>query len=235
MPKSRGEIQKAYRERKKAKEGSKYLKKETERVKRYYKPTTEITPAKLKIRRQRVRDCMRKMRQKHETGEKPQNIQQNESNEVPRLLRDAVDNNPGPCDSTSSGVVAPSTSSLNQEFKVKMNFKRKDQSKGRAISKSKLKLRSLEQKVKNLTKRNETLRKRIYRGSSQKSESVKSTPKKRKSKEQKGTEDTTTRKRKINNDNEVDLTPRSKSKIELRQEGLSPTKHPKLMKKTFIP
>ena len=61
---------------------------------------------------------------------------------------------------------------------MKMNFKRKDQSKGRAISKSKLKLRSLEQKVKNLTKRNETLRKRIYRGSSQKSESVKSTPKK---------------------------------------------------------
>ena len=118
---------------------------------------------------------------------------------------------------------------------MKMNFKRKDQSKGRAISKSKLKLRSLEQKVKNLTKRNETLRKRIYRGSSQKSESVKSTPKKRKSKEQKGTEDTTTRKRKINNDNEIDLTPRSKSKIELRQEGLSPTKHPKLMKKTFIP
>lgn len=96
---------------------------------------------------------------------------------MPRLLRDAIDNNPGPCDSTSSGVVAPSTSSLNQEFKVKMNFKRKDQSKGRAISKSKLKLRSLEQKVKNLTERNETLRKRIYRGSSQKSESVKSTHK----------------------------------------------------------
>ena len=63
---------------------------------------------------------------------------------------------------------------------MKMNFKRKDQSKGRAISKSKLKLRALEQKVKNLTKRNETLRKRIYRGSSQKSESVKSTPKKKK-------------------------------------------------------
>lgn len=74
MAKSRGEIQKAYRERKKAKEGSKYLKKETERVKRYYKPTTEITPAKLKIRRQRVRDCMRKMRQKHETGEKNHKI-----------------------------------------------------------------------------------------------------------------------------------------------------------------
>ena len=99
MAKSRGEIQKAYREHKKAKEGSKPLKKETERVKRYYKPTTEITPAKLKIRRQRVRDCMRKMRQKHETGENPQNIQQNESNEVPRLLREAVDNNPGPRDS----------------------------------------------------------------------------------------------------------------------------------------
>ena len=82
---------------------------------------------------------MPKMRQKHKTGEKPQNIQQNESNEVPRLLRNVVDNNPGPCDSTSSGLVVPSTSSLNQ-FKVKMNFKRKDQSKGRAIPKSKLKL-----------------------------------------------------------------------------------------------
>ena len=47
MAKSRAAIQKAYREReKKAKEGRNYMKKETERVKTYYKPTTDTAPQK---------------------------------------------------------------------------------------------------------------------------------------------------------------------------------------------
>ena len=36
------EIQKAYRERKKLKEGSKYLEKETQSVKAYYVPTAKL-------------------------------------------------------------------------------------------------------------------------------------------------------------------------------------------------
>jgi len=62
MGKTRGEIQKAYRQRKKAKEGTAYLKKEFDRVKTYYKPTTEIGPVKLRSRRERIRNCMRKKR-----------------------------------------------------------------------------------------------------------------------------------------------------------------------------
>lgn len=57
MPKSRAEIQEAYREKEKAKKGSRYLKKEIERVKTYYKPTTEMNPGKMKIK-----DSMRKKR-----------------------------------------------------------------------------------------------------------------------------------------------------------------------------
>lgn len=164
MPKSQAEIQKSYRERKKAKEGRKYLKRETERVKTYYKPTTEITPAQLKIRRQRVRGCMEKKRKERKERDESQNAEQTESNEVPDVIQDAVDNSPGPCDSTSSAAPVARTSSVVQKLQVKMNFKKKGQSKGRAISKSKQKLRILGQKVKNLTKRNETLRKRLYRG-----------------------------------------------------------------------
>ena len=41
MAKSKAEIQKAYRERKKLREGEAYLKKERERIKAYYVPIDE--------------------------------------------------------------------------------------------------------------------------------------------------------------------------------------------------
>ena len=148
------------------------MKKETERVKTYYKPTTDTAPQKLKVRRQKIRECNQKKRRLLKQTEDSQIIQQNESCENQQELQDEIDNNPGPCDSTSTGAIvstAPvsSISTDNQKFQIKMDFKKKRNSKGKAISKTKLKRRTLGQKVKNLIRRNETLRERVYRGSCQ--------------------------------------------------------------------
>ena len=63
MGKSRAEIQKAYRERKKAKLGSVYLEKEVQRVQKYYKPTCSLRQSELQDRRERVRESVRKHRE----------------------------------------------------------------------------------------------------------------------------------------------------------------------------
>ena len=53
MGKSRAEIQRDYRERKKLKEGRQYLDRESERVKKYYKPSAELSRRDLRQRRER--------------------------------------------------------------------------------------------------------------------------------------------------------------------------------------
>ncbi|KAK6175921.1 hypothetical protein SNE40_014296 [Patella caerulea] len=50
MAKTRAEIQKAYRERKKLREGDKYLKKETCRVMKYYNPSSSLAETDRKKR-----------------------------------------------------------------------------------------------------------------------------------------------------------------------------------------
>lgn len=94
MAKSRAEIQKAYRERKKAREGQTYKDKETARVKKYYKPTVSLTKTQLNDRRRRTRRAMRRLRQKRTQ-------QHNDAHD------DDVVNTPeadGPCDSTSAST-----------------------------------------------------------------------------------------------------------------------------------
>ena len=71
MVKSRADIQKEYRRRKKEKEGA-YLEKERKRVKGYYVPIQERTPAERKKRRENVRKFVRqhrlnKLQEKHQT------------------------------------------------------------------------------------------------------------------------------------------------------------------------
>ena len=237
MPKSRAEIQKAYRERKKATEGQNYLKKETIRVKGYYKPTSEIPTHKLNERREKIKECMRKKRRLLKQTDASQNQQQSESNERQQVV-DEIDSTPGPCDSTSSGDImnpVASTSSEREQLKVKMNFKKKSSSRGKEVAKTKKKLRQLNKKVKTLTKRNETLRKRMYRGTEQKSEiqsiHVPENTENRNTPEKNAVGSSTCKKRKSSEEKEKsNLTPRSLSKAQLRSEGVSPSKHPKLVK-----
>ena len=228
MGKSRAEIQKAYRERKKAQEGSGYLRKETERVKRYYKPTTEITPKKLSARRKKVRDCMRRKRNRQ-----PANEQVEEQNVVtfPAL---PVDHSPGPCDSTTASIdmhtaTASTSSGCTGNLVVKMKFaeKRGKWKKSKSLKKANHMIKTLSTRVSSLRKRNETLRKKLQRS---KSEKVRSPGEKLISETKEKTPiQTPNRKRK--HDEISTLTPHSRSKEELRNEGLSPSKHRRLIKK----
>ena len=97
-------------------------------------------------------------------------VQQSQSLGHRQELEDETDRNPGPCDSTSASdiiIAVASTSSASpngDKIQVKMDFRQKS-SRGKEITKNKLKMRTLNQKVKALTIRNETLRKCVYRGS----------------------------------------------------------------------
>ena len=55
MPKSRAQIQKEYRERKKQKIGEEYKERERQRTKKYYNPTADLDKIAQKKRREKVR------------------------------------------------------------------------------------------------------------------------------------------------------------------------------------
>ena len=131
MPKSRAEIQKAYMERKKATEGKNYLKKETKRVKTYYRPTTVTANHKQNKRREKIKECMRKKRRLMKQAVAPQIVQQDQYTWTQTRVEDEIQSNPGPCDSTSTGDViipvasASSASSHGDKIQVNMNFRKK--------------------------------------------------------------------------------------------------------------
>ena len=62
MAKTRAEIQKAYREQKKAKEGSAYLDNEVKRVQKYYRRTVNLSKTELEKRREKIRESVNKHR-----------------------------------------------------------------------------------------------------------------------------------------------------------------------------
>ncbi|XP_035684140.1 uncharacterized protein LOC118421089 [Branchiostoma floridae] len=65
MGKTRAEIQKAYRERKKAREGDAYREKEARRVMKYYIPSARLSKEALEARRARGREAAKRHREKH--------------------------------------------------------------------------------------------------------------------------------------------------------------------------
>ena len=94
MGKSRAEIQKAYRERRALREGHAYRKKEVERVKKYYVPTSDLTSSARKKRRERTCLAVRE----HRKRRKAMNDVQTE------LHQRLQDTELGPCDSTTSEI-----------------------------------------------------------------------------------------------------------------------------------
>lgn len=66
MPLSRAEIQKAYIERKKAKEGESYLRERTRRMK-YYVPSAELSTNERKRRNKQNAERVKKHREKRKT------------------------------------------------------------------------------------------------------------------------------------------------------------------------
>lgn len=74
MPLSRAEIQKAYIERKKAKEGESYLRERTRRMK-YYVPSAELSTNERKRRNKQNAERVKKHRDKRKTGFASRRIQ----------------------------------------------------------------------------------------------------------------------------------------------------------------
>ena len=69
MPLSRAEIQKAYRERKKATEGANYLRKERKRRMKYYVPSADLTESQRKKRNKKNNEVLKRYRQKRKEQE----------------------------------------------------------------------------------------------------------------------------------------------------------------------
>lgn len=67
MPLSRAEIQRAYRERKKAKEGENYLRKERTRRMKYYVPAAELSTKERKRRNKQNAERVKRHREKRRT------------------------------------------------------------------------------------------------------------------------------------------------------------------------
>jgi hypothetical protein len=157
MPKSRAEIQKAYRERKKQKEGESYLRKERRRRMTYYINAKYLTNKEKDERNEKSRLRVQKCRRlKKKTTE--------------RQVNDESFNDEG----NTSGYDSISTNESNSGLVVRMNFNRNKRSNGprqrnaKALSKAcreiqtpKMKNANLEKKYKTATRNVNRLRKQV--------------------------------------------------------------------------
>jgi hypothetical protein len=152
MGKSRAEIQKAYREKKKQKEGESYLAKERQRRMTYYTPSSELSRTERVKRNEKNSEYLRTWRQKKRDDQNRQDLK-NESLENEAL--------------STSGYESVS-SSLNNSLQVRFNFhpRKKNASRvriSRALSTAHMNISKLKKDNHQLTRRTKTLQKRLER------------------------------------------------------------------------
>ena len=211
MAKSKAEIQKAYRERKKLREGEAYLKKERERIKAYYVPIDEKPQRKAEERRQKIREWVRQHRLKNK----------NKSKTVTNNLEQSAE-----VSSSSSDV----TSTMNTELLVvklpKLATKKRTRTRvNRANTKHRRTIADLSGKNEQLNRKIKTVSKRYQRlvnmvKKTQPNESIPST-----SPSVENTPSTST---------PVVFTPRKRTMTEIREEGLTPRKVPRKIKEKLL-
>lgn len=212
MGKTQAEIQRAYRERKKLKEGTKYLDRESKRVLGYYKPVTDLSKKKANERRQRIRENVRKHRQKKKEQtaapllEEPQNGEVGDSN---IQVSDVSSSTDRPCYSPLI-VKLPSLESK----------KRTRKRISRSTSKSRRVIKKLEEENKNLQRKYKKVSKRYERLS-------------KKTKVDNSTQRASTSHDDPENQRE-NMTPRKRALQDIRDEGLSPSKIPKILKEKVV-
>ena len=152
MGKSRADIQKAYQEKKKQKEGESYLAKERQRRMTYYTPSSELSRTERVKRNEKNSEYLRTWRQKKKDDQNRQDLE-NESLENEAL--------------PTSGYESVS-SSLNNSLQVRFNFhpRKKNASRvriSRALSTAHRNISKLKKDNHQLTKRTKTLQKRLER------------------------------------------------------------------------
>lgn len=223
--------------------------------------TTELNPRKLAQRRERTRNCMRKRRlsekeateRNHHSEREQKYKSQEQSDENSVNSKTLHEKETGPCDSPSSEIY-PSTSqeSVNSTLKVKLTFNN-NINKKRERKAYRMAKKNMEAKLSKITHTNDALRTKLSRQTQRTEISIQRGQGEKTNTNLPGNETTENpsvqnnaprengkssreRKRKyIQNDVELStLTPKSKSKEELRMEGLSPSKYPKIVKKLFF-
>lgn len=218
MGKSQAQIQKEYRERKKAKEGGAYKQRERERVKRYYVPISQRSKKEKKERREKVNKwvTLHRMRKQLDTQNE---TAPTETSEISTSTSSALTVN-DECEVSSS--TACSTSGIHSPLIVKLpNCNPKIRSRkriSRATAKCRREIEKLREEKERMTRKFKTVSKRFERLRKKNENATPENTPKRKSPERDAERSP------INVE-----TPRKRTATELRARGITPRKVPKVV------
>jgi len=149
MGKSKAEIQRQYRERKKLREGEAYLKRERERVKGYYVPIAEMPKKKAKQRRKKIREYVGR----HRMEKKLKAASNTQTNQIDtcNIIQDFE------VTSSNSSSLIVRLPSIDQRIRSRRRISRATAKCMRSIEKLKEENTKLSRKVKTVSKRYERL------------------------------------------------------------------------------
>ena len=149
------EIQKAYRERKKASEGMSYLDKERRRVQKYYVPIDQRNAASKQTRREKVREYVREHRARRKLQQ--QVAVQSVNEELCNSETTTPDEN-GVSSSTYNSCLRVKLPAF-ERARSRKRISRATTKHHREIKKLRLENETLKRRVKMISKRNERLKK----------------------------------------------------------------------------
>ena len=141
------EKQRRYRERKKLVQGSEYLKREAERVRKYYVATTELSQKELDCRRKKIRDSLKKHRSSKSKTDK----------------NDKNNTDAGPRNSNTADHETINNKPKLSKIMVKMNFQKHRLKFDSKLQNANKKIRVLQEKVRDVQRENNFLKKEIQR------------------------------------------------------------------------
>ena len=204
MGKTRAEIQRAYRQRKREREGDSYLEKERQRVKKYYVPIDERSKKEQKARRDKVR----KFVQEHRIRKRIEKAQA-ETTHHEIEMDDDVDEN-GVSSTTSTPKLVVKLPKIDSKERTRKRVSRAVAKQHRQIQQLKQKNIDLQKSYKRVSKKFECLAKREKAAIG--------------SQEEKRVNDGQLTSAKPS------LTPRKRLTKDLREVGVSPSKIPRTLK-----
>ena len=216
MGKTPAEIQRAYRERKKLKEGSTYLEKESKRVLGYYKPIAEVTKKEANSRREKTRKYVQKHRQKKKTAAHNKEEAKNLGDTSTEIQNTEVSSSSSPV--SNNGTLIVRMPSFDPKKRTRKRI-------SRSTSAARRKIAKLEEENINLNRKYKTVSKR-YERLKNKTESKEQEPSTSKSNNSMSACD---EQGNLIESDGLNMTPRKRSFQEIRDEGISPRKLPKVI------
>ncbi|XP_071138720.1 splicing regulatory glutamine/lysine-rich protein 1-like [Mytilus edulis] len=224
MPMTKAEKQKAYRDRKKQQEGESYLEKERQRTKAYYVPIADRSKTDQEKRRKKVR----KLVQKHRERNRQSTIEPSTSQPSQQVESTSQEQEQVVSSSTDNPISTPLVVRLpcqNPKNRTRKRISRQVAKCNREIERLKGENINTQRKYKTVSKRYERLVKRTTQNKP--SENVGQD--KETGNDTHGNDGPSSSKSGIEK-----LTPRKRTYKELRDEGLSPSKIPKIVKNKLV-